>query len=100
MDYLELAKTLAEIGVAGVLATGLIVVWKTWRAERKEHRALIDDLADKLQKASQERHQEIIELIRSYERFMAESNQQFQNLANQVQQTLTLLLNRGTPGGQ
>ncbi len=72
MDALEVARTIAEVGVAGVLAIGCVVIWKTWRAERQEHRAIIDDLAEKLQAASEARHTEIIELIRSYEQRMAE----------------------------
>ncbi len=95
---LGIITQIVQGGVAVVLAVGIVIVWKTWRSERAEHRGIIDDLAEKLQQASEARHTEVIELIRSYEQRMAEFNQNFQNLANQVQQTLNLLMQRGQGG--
>lgn len=96
---LSLISQIVQGGVALVLAIGIVVVWKTWRAERTEHRGIIDDLADKLQEASKDRHTEAIQLIRAYERAMADFNTNFQNLANQVQQTLNILINTRGGGG-
>ncbi len=65
-DLVEIWKTISTAGLAPALGIGLYFVWHTWRAERLEYRATIDQLAGKLELASTQRHTEVLALLDRY----------------------------------
>jgi chromosome segregation ATPase len=67
METLDLVKLLIEGGIAGILGTGLVVVWRTWRASVKRH-------GEELQRQGTD-----------YQAVIDQKNKVIEQLANQVE---------------
>jgi hypothetical protein len=66
VEIFELVKVALDLGLAGLILLGLIVLWHQNLKERKEHQGELQVLGQRLDALSDARHKEILDLVTKY----------------------------------
>jgi hypothetical protein len=108
VEIFEIVKTVLDLGVAGLLLIGLIVLWRQNLKERKDHAEDLRTLGTRLDALSDARHKEILDLVTKYTELLGKVEHQLELQTSAVTSAVATIqaaasrsqpsLRRGGPG--